>query len=88
MENITIPVEVPSEITVALNKSQDELKSEFKQSLAIQHFRTGKLTFGKAKQLAGLTRREFEKILADNEIPVSKIDLKQVWGDVEKLRNA
>ena len=50
-------------------------------------FQEGKLTIGKAIQLSGLTRFEFEKSLAKNKIPVSKLDADQIMSDAEKLRD-
>ena len=50
-------------------------------------FQEGKLTLGKAIQLSGLTRFEFEKELAKNKIPVSVLDYDQIMADAEKLKN-
>jgi len=87
MKNITIPVDVPSDLMLTLNKSEQELKSHFQSMIAILLFHEGKLTLGKAIQLSGLTRHEFEKALAGYKIPVSKIDFEQVTSDIEKLSN-
>ncbi len=64
MKNITIPVNIPSDIMIALNESEQELKSHFQIAIAMMLFQDGKLTIGKAIQLSGLTRFEFEKSLA------------------------
>lgn len=87
MKNITIPIEVSSDFLVALNESEQELKSQFQTAIAMMLFQEGKLTMGKAIQLSGLTRFEFEKALAKNKIPVSIIDFDQIMADVEKLSN-
>ena len=87
MRNLTIPVEIPSDLLVALNESEQELKSHFQTATAMMLFQEGKLTFGKAIQLSGLTRFEFEKALAKNKIPVSQLDTDQILADVEKLKD-
>lgn len=87
MKNITIPVDIPSDLLVALNESEQELKAHFQTATAIMLFQEGKLTIGKAIQLSGLTRFEFEKALAKNKIPVSKLDADQIMSDAEKLRD-
>jgi predicted HTH domain antitoxin len=48
-------------------------------------FQEGKLTIGKAIQLSGLTRFEFEKALTKNNIPISNQSIEQVFSDMEKL---
>lgn len=86
MQNITIPVDIPSDLMLALNETEEELKSHFQTSIAIMFFKEGKLTIGKAIQLSGLSRFEFEKALAKNKIPISDLNVDQVMADVEKLK--
>ncbi|MCF8363182.1 MAG: UPF0175 family protein [Prolixibacteraceae bacterium] len=85
MKNISIPVDISPEIMIALNENEKELKDYFQSGIAIMLFQEGKLTFGKAVQLSGLTRYEFEKVLTKKNIPFSNTDIEQVFSDVEKL---
>lgn len=87
MKNITISVDIPYDMLIALNESEQELKHHFQVSIAMMLFQEGKLTLGKAIQLSGLTRFEFEKSLAKNKIPVSDLNLEQIMSDVDKLAN-
>jgi len=87
MKNITIPLEIPSDFLLTLNESEQEMKSHFQTAIAMMLFQEGKLTIGKAIQLSGLTRFEFEQALAKNKIPVSVLDFDQIMEDVEKLKN-
>jgi len=64
MKNITIPVNVSPDIMIARNETEQELKAHFQVGVAMILFQEGKLTIGKAIQLSGLTRFEFEKMLA------------------------
>ena len=87
MKNITIPVDIPFNLMITLNESEQELKSHFQIAIAIMLFQEGKLTIGKAIQLSGLTRYEFEKSLAKNKIPLSSIDIDQINSDFNKLKD-
>ena len=87
MKNITIPVDVPSDMLVALNESEQELKNHFQIEIAMMLFQEGKLTLGKAIQLSGVTRFEFEKSLFKNKIPVSDLNIEQIMSDVNKPQN-
>lgn len=86
MKNISITIDIPSDILVALNESEQELKDHFKTGIAMMLFREGKLTLGKAIQLSGLSRYEFEKSLAKSNISISNLDRDQIQSDVEKLK--
>ena len=87
MKNITIPVDIPSDILIALNESEKELKYHFQLAIAMMLFQQGKLTLGKAIQISGLTRFEFEKSLAKNNISVSELNIEQIMSDVDKLKD-
>ncbi len=86
MKNVSIPVEISPELMVVLNKNEQDLKNYFQVGIAIMLFREGKLTIGKAIQLSGLTRYEFEKALAEKNIPISNPSIDQVLSDVDKLK--
>lgn len=86
MKNVTIPVDIPSDIMIALNESEEELKDHFQIAVAMMLFHEGKLTIGKAIQMSGLTRYEFEKSLAKNNLPISNPDMDQVLADIETAK--
>jgi predicted HTH domain antitoxin len=46
-----------------------------------------KFTIGKAIQLSGMSRHEFEKYLAKKSIPISNLSFDDIMSDVEKLKN-
>jgi predicted HTH domain antitoxin len=85
MKNITIPVDIPSDMLIALNETEQELKNHFQLAIALMLFQEGKLTLGKAIQLSGISRFEFEKSLARNKISVSDLTIEQIVSDVDKL---
>ena len=82
----TINIDLPSDILLTINESETELKKRIKFSLAIQLYLQQKVTIGKAAQIAGLSRFDFETILSENKIPISNLDLEDVLGDIEKLK--
>lgn len=56
-----------------------------KLRLAINLYKQKKLTIGKAAQLAGLNRFEFEQELSKNDIQVSNLTESDILKDIEKL---
>lgn len=81
-----ISVDFPNDILLALNESETDLKNRIKITLAIQLFKLQKLTIGKATQLSGLSRFEFERELSKNKISISSLKEKDVLSDIEKLK--
>ncbi len=82
----TISIDFPADIFLALNKDEVEIKKDIKLSLAMRLFQQQKLTIGKAAQLAGLSRLDFETILSENRIPISHLDIEDIESDINKLK--
>lgn len=85
MNTKTISIDIPSDILLALNETESEFKKSIKISLAMRLYKQQKLTIGKAAQLSGLPRFEFETILSENEIPISNLSINDVMNDSKKL---
>lgn len=86
MNTQAITIDFPSDILLTLNENENELKQDIKLSLAIRLFRLQKITIGKAAQIAGLTRLEFETFLSENDMPISNLTLQDVLNDSKKLK--
>ncbi len=86
MEKQTINIDFPSDILLALNETEDELKQRIKIELAVRLYNLQKLTIGKAAQIAGLSRLQFEKMLSENEVPISNLTIDDVIEDSKKLK--
>jgi len=86
MNTQTISIDFPSDILLALNESESELKKRIKISLAVRLYKAGKLTIGKAAQVSGLSRYAFESYLSENKIPISNLTIEDVMEDITKLR--
>ena len=80
-----IQIDFPSDIFLALNENEMELKKDIKIFYAIRLYQLEKLTLGKAAQFAGLTRFEFEKTLSENLISISNLSIDDVNEDSKKL---
>jgi len=86
MNTQSITIDIPSGILLALNETEAELQQNIKASLAVRLYRLEKLTIGKAAQLAGLSRFQFETLLSEHEIPISMLTIEDVREDIKKLR--
>lgn len=86
MNTHTISIDFPSDILLALNETESELKQRIKISLAIRLYKLQKLTIGKAAQISGLSRLQFETVLSENEVPISNLTIDDVLNDIDKLK--
>lgn len=81
MEPTTVAIEIPREVLNTTHMSRDDLRVE----LAVYLFQQGKLSFGKARETAGLSPWEFQQILGLRRIPVH-YDLQDYEDDLATLR--
>jgi len=77
----TISIEIPREVLHAARMTPRDMKRE----LAIYLFQQGRLSFGKAREMAGMTVWAFQQLLASREIPVH-YDLEDYEEDLRTLR--
>ncbi|MEB3343231.1 UPF0175 family protein [Okeania sp.] len=52
----TIPIKLPTAVFSALRKTPDEFVKEMRIAAAIKWYKLGKISQGKAAEIAGLTR--------------------------------
>jgi predicted HTH domain antitoxin len=77
----TISIEIPREVPHAARMTPQEMRHE----LAIYLFQQGRLSFGKAREMAGTTVWAFQQMLASREIPVH-YDVEDYEEDLATLR--
>lgn len=76
-----IVIEIPREIIHATRMTPEELRRE----LAIYLFQQGKLSFGKAREMAGMTVWTFQQLLGSRGIPIH-YDLEDYEADRSTLK--
>lgn len=76
-----VMLEIPPEILDVTKMTPQELMQE----LAILLYQQGKLSFGKARELAGMSAWEFFALIASRRIPCS-YDLDEYEQDKETLK--
>ena len=79
----TVSIEIPGEIIHATRMTPQELRRE----LAIHLFQEERLSFGKARELAGLTVWEFQNLLGSRNIPVH-YGIEEYEEDLKTLKEA
>lgn len=77
----TIAIEIPREIIHVTRMSPQALKRE----LAVYLFEQGKLSFGKAREMAEMTGWEFQQLLGNKGIPIH-YDLEDYEEDLATLK--
>lgn len=71
----TLTIELPEDLSVALQRSPRELAKDVRLAAAIDWYRCGLISQGRAAEIAGIPRADFIDALAARKIEVVQIDL-------------
>jgi predicted HTH domain antitoxin len=75
---VTLSIDVPDEILSELHQSPDEAERDARLAVAIEWYRRGALSQGRAAEIAGLARADFIDELSARKIDVLEVDLEEL----------
>ena len=79
-----IVLEMPANIVDALRVPADEQEPRLRRELAVRLYQKGLLPFGKARELVGLNKWEFQFLLAQEGI-TRQYDVDDLHDDLQTL---
>ena len=86
MKKAEIHFEIPEDILTALNQDINEFTRQSRLYTALQLYKNNKLSFGKAAELAGISRDDFLIELDKNEIDFIAYDPSELETELKILR--
>jgi predicted HTH domain antitoxin len=88
MENITIEVELPRDLLIALDIPVAQLGQKTKEWIVLELFREGKISSGKAGELLGMSKIKFIDLLGEYAIPYLDLSPGELTSDVQAANTA
>ena len=79
----SVEVEFPEEVLLSLKEDEAQFAKELKMLAAVKLFELGKLSSGRAAQLAGVTRVEFLLSLGRYKVSPFQLSDQDLQRDVE-----
>jgi len=79
-----LSIEISEGLRQAVRLPPEEVPIRLKRELAIRLYAKGLLSFGKARQLAGMTRWDFHELLGEEGIP-RRYDVEELEEDLQTL---
>jgi len=77
-----VQVEIPDEVLISLKETSQTVARELRLAAAVKLFELGKLSSGRAAQLAGLSRVEFLLALGRYQVSPFSLTPEQLEHDV------
>ena len=79
-----IMVEIPDDLEVILKIDKKDIPKAVKLYLAIELYREGKISLGKASEIAGISKEEMIEVLSRKGIPIN-YDIEDLKEDIKRL---
>jgi predicted HTH domain antitoxin len=78
----TLTVDLPENLLSTLYQSRDEAEKDVRLAIAIEWYRRGAISQGRAAEIIGLTRADFIDELAARKIDVIQLDLEELKREI------
>lgn len=77
-------LELPEDCLKAIKLPEEEIQDRLKKELAVRLYSKNLLSFGKARQLAGINRWEFHDLLGKEKV-IRRYDVHELEDDLKTL---
>ncbi len=85
MDKMTVSVELPRSICAAAGVRETELAQAMREALVVDLYRQGRISLGKAAEVAGVSHYEMIRILTKHDVFLSN-DIQDASADFETLK--
>lgn len=80
----SVTIQLPDELPSSLHRSPTELEKDVKLAAAIDWYRRGIVSQGRAAEIAGIARADFIDALAERKIDVVQVEPDELEQDVNR----
>lgn len=80
-----LSIEIPEDLVQAIKLPAAEAPTRLRRELALRLYEKGLLSFGKARELAGMSRWAFHDLLGEEGIP-RRYDVEELEEDLRTLK--
>lgn len=87
MRMTRIDIDVPEDILLTLNESKSDFARDVKKTVAVELFRSGRLSMGKAAEFAGMTKGRFFFELGTHGVAALDYDEDDFREEIERSRS-
>jgi predicted HTH domain antitoxin len=80
----TVTLNLPENVVGVLNRPNTDMDTDVCIALAIKYYLDQSISIGKAAELAGMDRIDFETYLSEHQVPISLMKYEDFLADLKR----
>ncbi|GHU99135.1 hypothetical protein FACS189483_08030 [Spirochaetia bacterium] len=83
----TVTLDLPENVSWIIQFSDIDLERDVRIALSIKYYIEERISIGKAAELAGMDRIDFETYLSEHQVPISLLTYDDIMHDLENMKD-
>jgi predicted HTH domain antitoxin len=83
----TVTLNLPENVSWVLQSPDIKLEQDVRIALGMKYYLDQRISIGKAAELAGMDRIDFETYLSEHQVPISLLTYDDVMKDVDNMKD-
>jgi predicted HTH domain antitoxin len=86
MKMQTVTLNLPENVSWVIQSSEIGLERDIRIALGIKYYLEQRISIGKAAELAGMDRIDFETYLSAHQVPISLLTYDDIMHDLDNMK--
>lgn len=83
----SVTIQIPDELPSSLHRLPSELEQDVKLAAAIDWYRQGLISQGRAAEIAGVPRADFLEALAERKVDIVQVEPDELEQEAKRARS-
>ena len=83
----TVTLHLPENVSWVIQSSDIDIEHDVRVALGMKYYLDQRISIGKAAELAGMDRIDFETYLSEHQVPISLLTYDDIMKDLDNMKD-
>jgi predicted HTH domain antitoxin len=83
----TVTLHLPETVSWVIQSSDIDIEHDVRVALGMKYYLDQRISIGKAAELAGMDRIDFETYLSEHQVPISLLTYDDIMKDLDNMKD-